>query len=250
MFFEQESFPFEIINVFFFDQENTRNRNRNRKYDALSFRLEGEAVLEGEDTLVKVSEGALTYVPAELDYERIAAKDKFLVVDFVSYGEKNKEIEFFYPKDRLKYKNLFERLYKIWTDKKTGYRYKAASVLGEILCEAYRDKKPELYSDERIYPSIKYIEENCCKAEFSLGKAAKMSFVSEVYFRKLFKKEFGVSPKRYVINKRLEYAKVLLELGYHSLNEVAYMCGYDDYKYFSVEFKKATGKSPSEYVVK
>ena len=60
LFFEQESFPFEIVNVFFFDQRNTRNRNFNRKYDALSFRLEGEAVLEGDNTYAEVSEGALT----------------------------------------------------------------------------------------------------------------------------------------------------------------------------------------------
>ena len=249
MFFEQESFPFEIVNVFFFDQRNTRNRNFNRKYDALSFRLEGEAVLEGDNTYAEVSEGALTYVPAELDYVRTAAKDKFLVVDFVSYGAKNKEIEFFYPQDRGKYKNLFERIYKIWSDKKTGYRHKAASVLSEILCETYRDKKPEQFSDVRIYPSVKYIDEHCFSQDLSLCKAAEVSFVSEVYFRKLFKREFGISPKKYVINKRIEYAVSLLEAGYHSLKEIAYMCGYSDYKYFSVEFKKATGRSPSEYVL-
>ena len=131
----------------------------------------------------------------------------------------------------------------------TGFRHKAASVLSEILCETYRDKKPEQFSDVRIYPSVKYIDEHCFSQDLSLCKAAEVSFVSEVYFRKLFKREFGISPKKYVINKRIEYAVSLLEAGYHSLKEIAYMCGYSDYKYFSVEFKKATGRSPSEYVL-
>ena len=35
--------------------------------------------------------------------------------------------------------------------------------------------------------------------------------------------------------------------GYYSLTENSELCGYNDYKHFSVEFKKATGLSPSKY---
>ena len=72
--------------------------------------------------------------------------------------------------------------------------------------------------------------------------------MSEVYFRKLFKEEYGISPQKYIINLRMQYAKGLISTGYYSLNEVAYMSGYTDYKYFSVEFKKSMGVSPSEYL--
>ena len=72
--------------------------------------------------------------------------------------------------------------------------------------------------------------------------------MSEVYFRKLFKEEFGISPQKYIIDLRLQNAAGLISTGYYSLKEVAYMSGYTDYKYFSVEFKKNMGVSPSEYL--
>ena len=71
--------------------------------------------------------------------------------------------------------------------------------------------------------------------------------MSEVYFRKLFKSELGISPKKYIIKLRIQKAVSLINTGYYSLKEVAEMCGYTDYKYFSVEFKGAVGCSPSEY---
>ena len=71
--------------------------------------------------------------------------------------------------------------------------------------------------------------------------------MSEVYFRKLFKAEFGISPQKYIIKLRMQNALGLISTGYYSLKEVAEMSGYHDYKYFSVEFKKMIGVSPSEY---
>ena len=72
--------------------------------------------------------------------------------------------------------------------------------------------------------------------------------MSEVYFRRLFNLEFGTSPQKYIVHLRILHAKGLISTGYHTLKEVAYLSGYTDYKYFSVEFKKKVGVSPSEYV--
>ena len=74
-----------------------------------------------------------------------------------------------------------------------------------------------------------------------------MCNISEVYFRRIFKKEFGISPQKYIVSLRIQNAKALIDAGYFSLQEVAYLSGYSDYKYFSVEFKRVMGASPSEY---
>ena len=92
-----------------------------------------------------------------------------------------------------------------------------------------------------------YIEKNYLRNDFSLSDAAAKSFMSETYFRKLFKQEFGTSPKHYVISRRIEYAKALIITGYFSIEKIAGMCGYNDEKHFSTEFKKITGVSPSKY---
>ena len=71
--------------------------------------------------------------------------------------------------------------------------------------------------------------------------------MSEVYFRKIFKEDLGTSPQKYIIKLRLQKAADLIETGDYSLKEIAVMSGYNDYKYFSSEFKHLFGTSPSEY---
>ena len=72
--------------------------------------------------------------------------------------------------------------------------------------------------------------------------------MSEVYFRKLFKKEYGIPPQKFIINLRIQNAIGLISTGYYSLTDVAFASGYNDYKYFSTEFKKIIGISPSKYI--
>ncbi|MBE6591666.1 MAG: helix-turn-helix transcriptional regulator, partial [Ruminococcaceae bacterium] len=71
--------------------------------------------------------------------------------------------------------------------------------------------------------------------------------VSEVYFRKLFLNSFGVSPKEYMIQKRMDYAKNLLKSGDFSISEIATLCGYTESCHFSREFSKREGISPNQY---
>ena len=102
-------------------------------------------------------------------------------------------------------------------------------------------------SNTKIADSVKYINQNLYSSNLSLSEAEKKSFVSYTYFGKLFRKEFGISPKEYVIRKRIEYATSLILAGDCSLKEVAIYSGYNDYKLFFMEFKRLTGQIPSEY---
>ena len=63
----------------------------------------------------------------------------------------------------------------------------------------------------------------------------------------LFKKEFSLSPVRYVTKVRIDRAKELLVSGRHTVTEISELCGFENVYYFSSVFKKAVGVSPSEY---
>ncbi len=71
------------------------------------------------------------------------------------------------------------------------------------------------------------------------------------YLRKLFQKEMGVTPHRYLCDRRLQAAAQLLANGMDagiSIADVARMCGYREPLYFSRMFKKKYGISPSFYL--
>jgi AraC-like DNA-binding protein len=56
-----------------------------------------------------------------------------------------------------------------------------------------------------------------------------------------------MSPNRYVMSKKIEYAGDLLKTKNYSVNEVAKMSGFVNTYYFSRVFKAYTKLSPTEY---
>lgn len=76
--------------------------------------------------------------------------------------------------------------------------------------------------------------------------------LSKDYLRRLFIKEQGFSPIQFLTQIRINHAKKLLRaktLHGYKINDIAYLCGFDDQLYFSRVFHKLVGKSPREYAV-
>ena len=80
-----------------------------------------------------------------------------------------------------------------------------------------------------------------------VGELARLSNVSEVYFRKHFKAAFGVSPVEYRNRLRLERARDYLEYGDVSVQEISDMMGYATVSHFIKVFRRAFGASPLAY---
>ena len=80
-----------------------------------------------------------------------------------------------------------------------------------------------------------------------LGEIAKLCNLSDVMFRKIFYRRFGMSPKKYIINRRMKTAGAIFESGeYDSVAGVAKGVGYDDPLHFSKSFKAFYGISPTD----
>lgn len=247
MIFEQETLSFIILDVFYLDLSNTKMQVSNRNFDALSLRLEADTVIESKGRQTALSDGSVCYFPSDVNYTRISGKDRLIVVHFKALDYHSDKIESIIPEKIEEYTELFEKILSLWNKKDIAYKHECSSVLSLIFAKLYKDNLPPQDHTSKIYPSVNYIDANYLKKDFSLTDAAKASMISETYFRKLFKAEFGISPKKHIINRRIRHAASLIITGYFSLQEIADMCGYEDYKHFSVEFKKNTGVSPSKY---
>lgn len=245
--FEQEVIAFEIQAVFSLDQTNSKTWNENRPHDALSFRFEADTFIETDTQHLELTSNHICYVPAHVDYIRTAKRDKLIVIDFKTFYGQATEIETFQPENARKYAELFRQILQCWQEKKGAYKYEASAILNRIFAQLHQDACSINHKTTKIAPSLSYIENNYLKKDFSLQEAAKKSQISETYFRKLFKEEIGISPKKYVISQRIAYAAYLIKTGYFTLQEISEQCGYEDYKHFSTEFKKIEGISPSQY---
>lgn len=74
-----------------------------------------------------------------------------------------------------------------------------------------------------------------------LAAAAKLSCG---YFCQAFKDSFGCPPHAYIVRRRVERAKELLETTSTPLSQIALDCGFSDQSHFSRIFRRVAGEAP------
>ncbi len=248
MFFEKDNISFKILEVILLDQKNINLNIKRRTFDALAYRYCSKALFTTEEQSVSLSDGSMVFMPSSVSYVRHAEYDRLIAVHISTENYFSSEIEYFSARDTAFFAEKFQNIYDCWNSKCTGYRYKCNSIFNEILSKCYEENYRESKSFGIIDESVKYLNEHFTEPTLTIEKIASKSFISDVYFRKLFKSYFGMSPSKYIIKLRIQHAIGLMATGYYSLKEIAYLSGYTDYPYFSAEFKRLKGVSPSEYL--
>jgi len=114
----------------------------------------------------------------------------------------------------------------------------------------HRLSSAEIFESDILAPAIKYLENNFSNPDLNNKTLANECFISEVYFRKLFREKFGITPKQYIIDTRISRAKQLLCDGILKINAVSEKCGFSNPYHFCRVFKSHTGLTPSEYIKK
>ena len=84
-------------------------------------------------------------------------------------------------------------------------------------------------------------------ADLSVAALAERSSMSERSFQRLFTREVGVSPGKYVERTRIDAARRLLEQADDGVAGVAGQCGFANVETFHRSFKRQVGVTPIEY---
>ena len=134
----------------------------------------------------------------------------------------------------------------------TAAKYSSSmTAIYEAIYQIQKELKHQYMGSDKfdmIKNAVDEIDTNFTCSDINITDLSNMCGMSEVYFRRIFTQRFGVSPKEYIIQKRMEYAKRLLLSGEFGVSEIAELCGYAEPCHFSREFKKRTGVSPKEYI--
>lgn len=112
----------------------------------------------------------------------------------------------------------------------------------------YLTANPEANNTTQIV--AEYILNNFPETDLSLDNVYNLIPLSKEYIRKLFIKEYGISPLQFLNKQRIDFAKKLLSKSDYKhlrINEIAFNCGFEDAAYFSRLFKKETGFSPKSF---
>lgn len=101
-------------------------------------------------------------------------------------------------------------------------------------------------SEQKLRAAIEYINDNLA-FELSLAKMAAYVGISSYYFARLFKQSTGLPPHQYVIQCRIEQAKILLTENKLPITEVGYRIGCTSQSNFTTFFRKHVGMTPKAY---
>ena len=106
-----------------------------------------------------------------------------------------------------------------------------------------------IYSNQEQIKTVigvkNYIDNNYDK-DVNLDLLSRLRFVSKFHLLRLFKKHYGLTPRQYLIDKRIEKSKEQLIKGM-SVAETCLVVGFESLGSFSTLFKTKTGKSPTEF---
>ena len=131
-----------------------------------------------------------------------------------------------------------------------GQRTPLLSVYGDLIVYHLAEHLTSPNISSIVREIVSCITNNYPDCNFELDVYLHSLPFSYDYLRKLFKKEVGVTPHKFLTNLRLRTAAESLRSDYAdagSISEVARMCGFREPLYFSRIFKSKYGVSPSAY---
>lgn len=139
--------------------------------------------------------------------------------------------------------SVFEKIELMATLPKAHHATYAQLILSEILILLSTANTTKAEECEALGARvIKYLNTHIEK-DMSLDKIAGHFFVSKYYLCRAFKRHNGISIHGYITQKRVMYAKQLIESG-ETASGAAYRVGFGDYSAFYRACLKVTGKSP------
>ena len=93
---------------------------------------------------------------------------------------------------------------------------------------------------------LEYVESNLSH-DLSLRELSEIADLSLHHFARMFKQTIGVAPHRYVLERRLERAKMMLRSAKESLVDISLSAGFDSQSHFTSTFHRMVGATPTEF---
>jgi AraC-like DNA-binding protein len=231
--------------------------------DGIEYVIDGEhyTVNRGDAIVVLPHEIHSIVIKDNLNYERMVfmidldsicklISDKYELIGLFAPQVKGKRVLPRKVVEQSRLKELFISISK-QDASEIHYGLTSASKMIEILIEL--DKLLSSNEVEFIHPDsidsltiavIKYLNEHISDT-LNLSDIAKKFFVSKSTLCHKFKKSMNMTLNEYYTIKKIKYAEELIKNGV-SANEASFKLGYNNYLTFYYNYKRITGKSPSQ----
>lgn len=156
----------------------------------------------------------------------------------------SKENILFYDKSGVVQEVLLKFIFSF--EKNKHNEYKLLSQLYDFFAQMKKLWKKDNIKSIYVEKAIDFIYKNFGDG-ISVNDIAAYLKIDRTYLYRLFKKECGISPQKYLLDFRLKTAVNKLESSDKSIAEIAEYCGFSDISAFCHQFKKVYNDTPLNY---
>ena len=225
--------------------------HRQIQYHRLYMLTEGAAKLKLSDRDIELSPGRVYFIPAfSVEESNIDDKMNKYYIHFQSESRFFSLYRYISDKYSSPVTEITEQLFKTvvenYTQSSVSAQLKVQGAMNLILSDFVSDVVADTPILDKFESVLRYIDENFRK-NISLSELAELMNISTMYFSNYFKKTFRVSPKQYILNKRLTESQRLLLESRMSIKEIAYAVGFENENYFSEFFSAKVGISALKF---
>ena len=237
----------DVSTVLHFDADLKRWDAKNRNFHIIGIKLSGDAFHELGYKSFTLSENCVYFFNKRDDYHvEVINPGEAFSIHFTTYDDISTDsfcIPIENPDELISLLKKAEIKSRISEDNDLSLLsvvYKICSFISNIRKRTY------FPTDSRIAEAKRYIDMNF-QSDDCLRLSVEKSGVGERRFNDLFKAHMGTTPNKYIIMKKISYAKNLLETGSVTVSEAAALSGFSDVYYFSKVFKEICGVPPSKW---
>ncbi len=227
--------------------------------------LSGSGMVLYDGTRYELAAGDAVFIDCRRGYEQSSSDDLWSLKWCHFYGSNATSIyrkfkergggNVFRPKDFTAYADLLDTIYTTAASESYIRDMLINRSLTDLLTMLMEETVFERYSGHAAVRETarlnaaevrSYIDANF-REPLTLENIAAHFYVNKSYLARIFKEQFGMSVGSYICRVRVGRAKELLRFTDCTVQGIAAQCGYEDSNYFSRQFKKIEGISPSEF---
>ncbi len=229
-------------------------RNNPTGQNALYYRTDNsssKAILHMLDGTLELEAGKIYFIPAfSVLYSEIDGEmEKYYIhfhSDLVDFGLHRHLLERCSVEADNMTKPLFDTIVENYNKKTAAAERKVCGAMEILLADILENFELKTSDVEKFRPVLEFVEEHY-REKITVSQLAKILNISTMYFSNAFKAAFHVSPKQYILCKRLLESRILLARTDLSVREIAEKVGFENENYFSEFFSAKVGISALKF---
>jgi AraC-like DNA-binding protein len=145
---------------------------------------------------------------------------------------------------------LYRKILEVSNNERPGYQQLLSGILIHLLAYLFYRERDKNWKDKEVLTKIdkaRLIIREKINTTISPEELATSLNMSYTWFRRMFRQYTGLAPAQYIAQLKIQKAKELLSITTKTVKEIALELGYESIDYFSTQFRKQTGQTPTQF---